>query len=98
MTYPYGKREKVKLVWEDSSHSSKVKLTKASVVFQGSKKHCAEEAIRWLYKKDFIDPVNVAWLAMKLDIKLYGKFSKMFSDQKSLVSEPVKKPVLIQNI
>ena len=98
MTYPYGRRDKIKLVWEDCSHSSKSRLVRGTVEFSGSQKHCAEENIRWLYKKGFIDPVSVAWLAMKLDIRLYGRFQKMINGNESLVSKPSKSPVLQANV
>lgn len=79
MSYPYGKRERLKIVWEDACKSNKIRLVKASVVFEGSQKHCAEQMIRWLIQKDFIDPFSIFVLAGKVDFRLYGKLYRMMS-------------------
>ena len=88
MTYPYGKREKIKIVWEDACKSSKIKLTKGGAVFEGTGKYCGEQAIRWLTQKDFIDPLDLLMLALKMDIRLFGRLLKMWEDEKNKVETP----------
>ena len=63
---------------DDASHSSNIPLKMSRVKFEGSRKHCAEQCIHWLYQKEFIDPVDLVKLAMKRDITLFGKFPGLF--------------------
>ena len=78
----YGRREKITLVWEDACRSSNIKVRKGQVVFEGSGKHCAEQAIRWMYNKGFIDPVGICLLSARLDFTLFGRIWKSVEDEK----------------
>ncbi len=83
MNVPYGKRERLTVVWEDACRSNKVKVVKASVVFEGTPKHCAEQCARWLVQKDFIDAFSLTLLCGKIDFTLFGAiYRKMESAQK----------------
>ena len=83
----YGKREKVTLYWEGACKSSNIRLKKASVSFEGSPKHCAEQVINWLYQKEFIDPVAICLFAARKDFTLFGRIWKSVEDEKAKVGE-----------
>jgi len=90
MSYPYGKREKVKLLWQDANHA--VQLKKASVVFEGSKKHCGEQLARWLVQKEFLDPIDLLKLSLKMDIRLFGRIMRMWEEEKQKTPETSQAP------
>ena len=94
MSYPYGKRERVKLVWQDACHSSKVGLTKDAVVFEGSKRHCGEQAIKWLVQKEFVGPVDLFKLSMRMDFRLFGRFYAMAEQERRRVALEEKQVAL----
>jgi len=83
MSNPYGRKERITLIWEDACKSSKVKVLKGKRVVEGSPKHCAEESIRWLEKKGFIDPVGILTLAGKMDFALFGTVWRKVEEQKN---------------
>ena len=97
MSYPNGKREKLVLVWLEGKHSfsSNIPLQKGKVTFEGSPRHCAEQALTWLYQKKFIDPVSVAFWAFKKDFTLFGRMRKMEED--ALIEEAKVNPNILPN-
>lgn len=98
MSYPYGKREKLKIVWEDAAHNTNAILKKDGVTFVGTKKHCAEQAIRWLIQKEFTDPVNVFMLSMKIDFVLFGRVWRMIEKEKEKAMREEKTQILGQQV
>ncbi len=90
----YGKRERITLYWEDACRSSKIKVTKAKVTFEGSPKHCSEQVINWLYQKGFIDPVAICLFAARKDFTLFGRIWKSVEDEKARVDVKPKASVL----
>ena len=91
MSYPNGKRERVKLQWFEAKHSlaSNASLLKCETVFEGSPKHCAEEMMRWLHRKNFIAPIDMMFLAGRLDFTLYARLRKM--EDEALAKDVVSK-------
>jgi len=94
MSGPYGKKDRITIVWEDAHKSSKINLVKCRVSFQGSQKYCAEQAIRWMYDKGFIDPVGICLLAARLDFTLFGRIWKSVEEEKQRVIVESKPGVL----
>ena len=80
MSYPYGKREKLTILWEDACKTSNVKVVKAKVVFEGSPKHVAEQNARWLMQKEFIDAFSLALICGKVDFTLFGAIYRKMRD------------------
>lgn len=98
MTYPYGKREKLKVVWEDDSHTTNMTVRKSSMVFQGSKKHCGQQTIRWLMQKGFLDPVDVLKISLLYgDITLFGRIARLMEVEKAkaIQEEKTESPATI---
>jgi len=94
MTYPYGKREKLKVVWEDDAHTTNMTVKKASVIFQGSKKHCGSQMVRWLMQKEFLDPVDVLKMSLLYgDIKLFGRLARLMELEREKAVQEEKNQV-----
>lgn len=83
MSSGYGRKERIKIVWEDAHKSNKFNLKKGAVVFEGTGKYCGEQTIRWLYQKEFLNPIDVLKLSLRLDIKLFGRLWKMWEAEKA---------------
>ena len=72
--------DKIVLQWEGYHVNSPIVLVKNKVEFNGSRKHCAQETIRWLWQKGLISAPELFELSLKLDFKLFGRATAMWDD------------------
>ena len=70
--------DKIVLQWEGYHVNSPIVLIKDKVDFNGSRKHCAQETIRWLWQKGLISAPELFELSLKLDFKLFGRATAMW--------------------
>ena len=81
MSYPWGQREKITICWEDAKKTTKMRVVKGKFEAKGSRKHCAEQLVRWLVQKELISVFDLAqFVLFKLDAykapeyRLFGHF------------------------
>jgi hypothetical protein len=100
MTYPYGKRERLKIEWTSFAANGFTPAKRQPVFFGDEKgsspKRCAEECIKWLVENKFISTIQVVGYAgYRLDV---GLGQRMIDQKKTLamVEESEKNPVVAE--
>ena len=56
---------------------------------RGSSRHCAEQLIRWLWQKKFIDPIGILLLASRMDFTLFGRVWREVEEERKKVEAEV---------